>query len=185
MKKLVGGVVLAALLGLAGAQPLSAQDGDGGWGAFLDWINKLSGPRMVGPAASAWFRVGDRAHVRASIARRWSGDSSSAISPAGSGINMWSFQGTFEYEFADPLAVGGGIALHRFGGDADAFWHTSFPLYLAARFPRGSRVQVVPQIGTHYFPKFDTSDFSPLTVTVDTTGGEFVFWFGLGLEIRY
>lgn len=180
MKRLMHCSVVIALIGLAGAQPLQAQDG--GVGGFLDWINKMSGPRMIGPAVSGWFGVGEVVRIRGSVSRRSSSTSSAAVMPPGSQISMWSFQPTIEARISAPLVVGGGIAIHNFGGDADSFTKTSFPLYVQARFPTGSSIQGVATLGTHAFPEFATADFAPLTVDVSRDGAEFVLWFTLGVE---
>jgi hypothetical protein len=182
MKKTLSCMVMTALLILGGAQTAEAQDR--GLGGILDWINRLSGPRMIGPAATGWVSLGEVPRLRLSVAKRWSRTTDPKISPAGSRLSMWSIQPAMDFKVKGPLWLGGGVAIHRFGGDSDAFTHVSIPLYAQARVPFGdSRVRAVLSAGTHYFPKFDTGDFSPLTVTVERASGEFTFWWGAGIEI--
>ena len=188
MKKLVHCSVVMVLIGLAGAGPLEAQDG--GLGGFMDWILKMSGPRMIGPAASGWFSPGEGPlRIRGSIAWRESSSSDDAVSPAGSKIDMTSYQVALELPLPVPanwLALGGGIAVHRFGGDADAFTKVSIPVYAQARFPIiPLLIDGVVEFGFHYFSAFDDTDFAPLTVDVSRDGGEVVPRIGAGLEIVF
>ena len=56
MKRLLSCAVVMVLVGFAGVQPLEAQRG--GFGGFMDFINKLSGPSINGGGASAWVALG-------------------------------------------------------------------------------------------------------------------------------
>lgn len=182
MKKLAYCTVVMTLISLAGGQSLEAQQS--GIGGILDWINRLSGPRMVGPAATGWVSLGERPRLRMSVARRWSVHTDDSPLPDDAQITMWSFQPTVDFRLSDPLALGGGVAIHRFGGDFDnAFTHFSFPVYAQVRFPTGSRVQGVLSLGGHYFREFGEADFGTLPTGVSKDGGEFSFWFGLGFEV--
>lgn len=180
MNKLTRYALLMVITSLAAVQPVRADDG--GWGAFLDWINRLSGPRMVGPALSGWIGLGERFAVRGSVAARWSSTTDDAVIPSGNRINMISLQPTLEYRITDWAGLGGGLALHRFGGDVDGFWHSSFPLYGYVRGPMGRRLQGVLSVGTQIFPEFGTTDFAPLTVDVSRDGAEAAFWVSIGAE---
>lgn len=183
MKKFVRCSLLMVIVGLAGGQPVAAQDG--GFGSFLDWINKLSGPRMVGLAGTGWLKVSDDFRVRGSIARRRSSDTDAAVTPRGNQITMWSFQPSLEYQILAPLAVGAGFAVHRFSGDADTFTHLSFPVYAQSRLPLGGRLHAVALVGTQIFSAFDATDFAPLAVTVSRNSTEFVLWASIGLEVVF
>jgi hypothetical protein len=139
---------------------------------------------MVGPAATGWVSLGEVPRLRMSVARRWSVHTEESDLPEGEQINMWSFQPTIDFRLSGPLAVGGGVAIHRFGGDFDdPFTHFSFPVYGQARFPVGSRVQGVVSLGVHYFPEFGEADFGTLPTGVSKDGGEFACWFGIGFEV--
>ena len=154
-------------------------------GGILDFIAKLSGPRMIGPAVSI-ASAGDAVRFRGTLAYRVSFDSDERIDPDGADITMWSLQPTAEVPLFDsPLEAVGGIALHRFGGDADAFNHVSFPLYLQGRFPLSAVFEVRAGAGLHYFLEFDTGDFAPLVVDVNRTGGEAVFAAYVGIDFAY
>lgn len=184
MRKIAYCCLMATVVGCTLAQPVQAQD-RGGFGAFLDWINKLSGPRMVGPALSGFVSLDDKRDLRVSVARRWAVDADDSISPTGSSLSMWSIQPTFEADLVDPLAVGVGLAIHWFGGDADSFTHWSVPLYAQLRSPDRGGVRAVASVGGQYFPSFDPADFLPLDVEVSTSGSELTFWFSAGLEIVF
>ena len=182
MKKFAFCTVVMTLFSLAGGQALEAQQS--GIGGILDWIHRLSGPRMVGPAATGWVSLGDVPRLRMSVARRWSVHTDDSPLPDDKEITMWSFQPTIDFRLSDPLALGGGIAVHRFGGDFDdPVTHFSFPVYAQIRFPTGSGVQGVVSLGGHYFPEFGQTDFNPTPTGVSKDGGEFTFWFGVGFEV--
>jgi hypothetical protein len=183
MKKLLCCTVLMVLLSLAGAQSLEAQRK--GLGGILDFIGRLSGPRMVGPAATGWMALGEAEvlRVRVSAARRWSVHYEGAVLPEDESVDMWSLQPGLELKLADPFAVGAGVAVHRFSGDfADPFIHLSYPVYAQWRFPTGSPIQAVLSAGFHYWPAFDEGDFAPLETGVSTVSGEPTRWFGVGFE---
>ncbi|MCJ7627520.1 MAG: hypothetical protein MUO50_03930 [Longimicrobiales bacterium] len=187
MKKHLFRSMLAVVVCLAGAQPLVGQDGGGG---FIDWIHRLSGPSMVGPAVSYYSTLSERGvRFRITGAYRVAVASDDQIEPDGSGINMFSIQPAIEFPIVGPLEVNAGVALHRFAGDFDdAFWHWSVPIYPQIRIPLGedSRLSVRLGLGVHYFPKFDADDFVPLTVTVKRNRGEWskAFFAGLDLKVR-
>ena len=140
MKRLLSCAVVMVLVGFAGAQPLEAQRG--GFGGFMDFINKLSGPSLSGGGASVWFALGGdlapqiattippvvipgsgaRNRIRLSHAWRNSGTSDAAIAEPGKQINMNSVQISYERVVAgNPdeflLAAGVGFARHDFSGD--------------------------------------------------------------------
>jgi len=183
MKRLMQCALLTVLMALTGAQPLAAS-GDG-WGAFLDWLNELSGPEMLGWGVTGWFSPGEsnRVHVRSSASWLTSGTDSKAVTPAGSKVTMWSFRPAVEFAVAGPLALGGGVSIDRFGGDADSFMHLSYPVYAQLRFRVIKQLHASLMGGVQYFPAFDADDFAPIDAGVSTDGGETPFWVRLGLEI--
>lgn len=190
MKKFVYCSVVIALIGLSGAPPLEAQ----GVRGVMDWIMKMSGPGLRGYGASLWLPIDLEARetsprFRASIAWRDSGSSDDAVSPAGSQINITTYQGTVEFPLGAPVhwlevGVGIGIARHEFGGDADLFTKVSMPFYAYGAIPIiGDWLDLVGELGVHYFRPFDSTDFAPLTVDVATDGfGELAPWFVVGLD---
>ena len=189
MRRIAWCCVIAVALGWAMPQPVQAQDRDG-WGAFLDWLNKLSGPRMVGPAVSGFVSASEDVDVRLTLARRWATDADETISaPPSSSVTdptltMWAIRPAVEYRLHDYLSVGGGFEIQRFGGDVEAFTHWSVPVYAHARMPLLDGVRLAVSLGGQYFPAFDLADFLPMTVDVKTDGGEMVVpWFSAGLEI--
>lgn len=169
MRKILIVLVLALTASLV-PEGAHAQRG----GGILDFIAKLSGPKMIGPAFSI-ATSGDEIRFRGTIAYRVSFDSDDEIDPDGADITMWSLQPTVEVPLrGTPVEVTGGIALHRFGGDADAFHHVSLPFYLQAHIPLTPVVLLRTGLGLHYFPAFDADDFAPLVVDVNRSGGEVV-----------
>lgn len=179
--KLMCCLLAIVLAGLVPAQPVQAQD-DGGMGALLDWINKMSGPRMVGPAVTGWIALGEGFALRGSVAARWSSTTDEAITPSGNRVSMVSLQPSVEYRMNETVGFGAGLALHRFGGDVDGFWHPSFPLYAHVRVPTEGRLRPVVSVGAQVFPEFDAEDFAPLTVDVSRDGPEASLWVSAGVE---
>ncbi|MCH7563730.1 MAG: hypothetical protein IH968_07890 [Gemmatimonadetes bacterium] len=193
MKKLVYCTVVIALIGLTGAHSLEAQ----GVRGVMDWIMKMSGPGLRGWGVSVWLPVGEAAgepageppaRLRGSIAWRDSGSSDDAVSPAGSQINITTYQATLEFPLRAPVdwlkvGVGVGIARHDFGGDADEFTKMSLPFYAYFGIPITPWLDGVLELGAHYFMPFDFTDFAPLTVDVARDGfGELAPWIVLGLD---
>jgi len=182
--------VLVGLMVLGGAGRLSAQDaqdGGGGLGGFLDWLHKLSGPRFVGAGLTAFYTVPGEAGIRLRLSGvyRTSISESGEVTPADGNITMISVQPAVEFPVQKiPIDFGVGFALHRFGGDAQGFWHYSVPIYVQFR-PRGAgRVTPLLGVGVHIFPKFDQADFAPLAVTVSRVDSEAVLQLFAGLTIR-
>jgi hypothetical protein len=178
--KLMYCALAVALAGLVPAQPVGAQDE--GIGGLLDWINKLSGPRMVGPALTGWIALNDDFVVRGSVAARWSSTTDESIRPTDNRVSMVSLQPTVEYRISEAARLGAGFAFHHFGGDADGFWHPSFPLYTQVRFPMESRWKAVVTVGAQVFTEFDAADFDPLIVDVSRDGAEASLWLSAGVE---
>lgn len=186
MQRLIGSALLVGIMVLARAEGLSAQDG-GGLGAILDWIHKLSGPRFVGAGLTGFYTVPGEAqvHLRLTGVYRTSISESGEVEPSDANITMITVQPTVEFPVQKiPLDFGVGVALHRFGGDADGFWHYSIPI-LAQFRPRGGG-RVIPRIGVavHVFPKFDPADFAPLIVDVSRQDAEAVLQLFVGLDYR-
>lgn len=171
-------LVTASLLS---ALPVRAQD-DEGIGGLLDWINKMSGPRMVGPAVTGWIALDDDFVVRGSVAARWSSTTDESISPTDNRVSMVSLQPALEYRLHEMTRLGVGLAFHRFGGDAEGFWHLSVPLYTQVRFPMESRWKAVVSVGAQVFPEFEADDFAPLIVDVSRDGPEASLWMSAGVE---
>ena len=183
MKKLLSCFTLMAPLSFAAPQHVGAQ----GIGAILDWIHELSGPQLVGPAFSYYSReLGpeEAFHWRVTAAYHSSFDSDNAIDPDGSKITKLSIQPTLEIPITGPLEIEIGAALHRFGGDADGFWHWSFPAYGQVRVPIFGETSLRMGLGGHYWLKFAEEDFAPLVVDVNRNGGEFTFGGFLGFDVR-
>ena len=184
MRKLAYCSVLVAVACLGTVRPILAQD-DGG-GGFLDWIHRLSGPSMLGPAASYYWGFGGvRIRVAADL-RFPVGFKDHTIEPDHS-LNMFSLQPSLEIPVAGgPFEVAAGIGLHRLGGKGhDAVYHLSIPFYGQFRFPLDAREVWFLRIGlgAHYFPSFSNKDFNG-GVHVKTDGGELGFGMILGLDYR-
>jgi hypothetical protein len=182
--------VLVGLVFLSGAGRLAAQSeaqNGGGLGAFLDWLHKLSGPRFVGAGLSGFYTLPGDAGIRLRLSGtyRTSISESGEVTPEDANITMMSLQPAVEFPVQKiPIDFGLGVALHRFAGDADGFWHYSVPIYVQFR-PRGAgRVVPLLGIGVHVFPRFEPSDFAPLTVTVSRQDSEAVLQIFGGVSIR-
>ena len=174
--------LLAMLLTLTCVQPVLAQD-EGGLGAFLDWIHKLSGPRMVGGGVTGWISPDAESHwrFRMSASMLTSSTDNDRVQPAGTTLRMLRFEPTVEYQVADVVDLGTGLSLDRYGGDADGFTHWSFPVYGQLRLPSTSRVQFVMAAGARFFPTFADDDFAPLVINAKEKEGQ--FWFRAGFEV--
>jgi hypothetical protein len=156
-------------------------------GAFLDWLHRLSGPRFVGAGVTAFKEISGDSGIRLRVSGvyRTSVSESGEVTPSDANITMISLQPALEFAVQKlPIEFGVGLALHRFGGDAEGFWHYSVPVYVQFR-PRGAaRVQPVLGIGVHLFPKFEAQDFAPLAVTVSRQDSEAVLQLFGGVSIR-
>jgi hypothetical protein len=182
MKRLIRSVWLAGLGMTLMPGSASAQ-----MGAFIDWLHRLSGPAFVGVGASGVYETPGAAKVRLKLSGvyRTSVSESGEVIPATANITMLTFQPSVEFPLQQiPFDFGVGFALHRFGGDADGFWHYSVPIYAQFR-PRGAR-RIAPLIGigVHIFPKFELTDFAPLSVTASRTDSEAVLQLFAGISIR-
>lgn len=189
MQRLISSIVLVGLVGLSGAGRAAAQvEEEGGWGAFLDWLHKLSGPRFVGVGLTAYYQVPGETGIRLRLSGvyRTSVSESGEVTPDDANITMITVQPAVEFPVQKiPVDFGVGVALHRFAGDADGFWHYSVPVYAQFR-PRGDRrVTPVLGIGVHIFPEFDPADFAPLVVTVSRTDSEAVLQLFAGISVRF
>ncbi|MBT8405739.1 MAG: hypothetical protein KJP18_17925 [Gemmatimonadetes bacterium] len=174
-------VAIATVVALLGVPtPASAQELD--FGGFLEWIHRLSGPQFIGPGLSV-ATTGDGPRFRFSAAYRWSFASDDAIDPDG-GLTQLSVRPALEIPLCDCLDLVGGVGLHRYAGDADAFWHWSVPVHLQGRIPLSPGTRLRVGAGAHYFPEFGADDFAPLTVTAPRDGGEFVLTAYVGVDWR-
>jgi hypothetical protein len=185
--------VLSIFLTAGGVE---AQDEDG-MGAILDWIHKLSGPQFIGFGLNAYhefagvpLREENPAHrepgirLRLSTIYRTSIREAADVDPDNANITMLTIQPTVEFPITRiPLEFGVGVALNRFGGDADSFWHLSVPV-LAQFRPRQASWRFVPRVGVavHVFPGFSASDFAPLVVDVQRDAAEAVFELFVAVE---
>jgi hypothetical protein len=178
----VTSLVLACVSGDAlGAQaclrkePLTKNAADyaeeGGVGGFIDWLIKLSGPGFVSTGYSVAIPVscGNRiVRVEPSISGGVSVASDKKIEPDATITLVTGQVAVILLPRSIPFNLGVGMALHRFGGDVDAFYHPSFiPLQVDYRPPIGTS-HFLPRIGAavHLFSAFSQSDFAPLSVTV-------------------
>ncbi|MDT8341984.1 MAG: hypothetical protein RQ751_10770 [Longimicrobiales bacterium] len=182
---LTAALVILSILGSPTA--VRAQEGSG-WGAILDFINRLSGPRMVGVAGSYFHPVSEHARFRISAAFLNRVGSDDVVEPDDGAVRMFSIKPAVEIPLRDPLELSLGASLHRFFGDADeAFWHGSFPAHLQLRLPLsgardGPGLFLRAGAGVEYFLEFDPDDFAPLTVGRSRDGGEFEFVAYLGFD---
>ena len=182
-------IPVLTLLFLATPRPAEAQIG-----AILDWIHRLSGPPFVGGAVTLSTRSANDPggsaerdwRVRGTFAYRTSYDTDATVTPAGSSLTMYTFQGAFEHRIANsPFEFGVGFGTHRFGGDADSFPQYSINPYVQAVWYFSSRVGLRAGGGAHMFGEFGTSDFSPLTVAVPRDVREWVPTAFIGLEYSW
>lgn len=183
MKRLIRSILLVGLVVVGGAERLPAQD----LGAILDWLHKLSGPRFVGagltgsvaPAGDSGIRLRLTGVYRTSISE------SGEVTPDDANITMLSLQPAVEFPVLGiPIDFGVGVALHRFGGDAEGFWHYSVPVYVQFRPRNTRRVAPLLGVGVHVFPRFEPSDFAPLVVTVSRQDAEAVLHLFGGVTIK-
>lgn len=182
MKRLIQIVWLAGLgvtltPGIASAQ----------MGAFIDWLHRLSGPAFVGVGVTGAYEIPGAAEVRLRLSGvfRTSVSESGEVTPATANITMLTFQPAVEFPLQEiPFVFGVGFALHRFGGDADGFWHYSVPIYAQFRPRWVRRIAPILGLGVHIFPKFGVSDFAPLDVTVSRNDSEAVLQLFAGISIR-
>ncbi len=198
MNRIIRIAWLCLAISVTNVQGVEAQ---GGIGPILDWINKLSGPQFGGVGAQIYFPLfggpplapaGAPAALNIPVSHgplrlRLTGSYRWSLDVTGSTINMVTGEAKLEYPFVFgkvELAPVAGIALHRFSGDVNSFGHYSFPLQGQLRFPVGSSVLVRTGLGFHLFPKFETTDFAPLTVDVSRTRAEWVFGVFLGLDFE-
>ena len=183
MKRIVSWAGMVLLLSLAAPAGVDAQSRIGG---LLDWIHKLSGPQFIGPSVS-YATGGDAARFRVTGAYRWSFASDDVIDPDGT-ITQLTIQPTGELRIWAPegnafrLEGTAGVALHRYMGDSDGFWHWSVPVYLQGLVPVSTGRDLRLGAGGHYFFEFGPDDFLPLDVEAPRDGGEFTWAFYAGLD---
>jgi hypothetical protein len=178
MKRVLAWVGVALLLTLSAPSAAVAQSRMGG---LLDWIHKLSGPQFIGPTLS-YAVGGEAARFRLSGSYRWSVWSEDAIDPADGSITMFSVEPAGEFTLYRWLEARAGVALHRYMGDSDGFWHWSLPVYLQGLVPVSDRLDLRLGAGGHYFFEFGPDDFLPLIVEAPRDGGEFTWAFYAGVD---
>ncbi len=185
MKKLVSCSIVLLVLCFAGPQPVAAQ----GWGGFMNWVNRL-GPQFGGGGLSL-FTSGfgpttpdsdtGAFRLRLSGAYNWAFSSDDFIDPDGSSITMASINPMLEFRFYESgnfnFEIASGASFNRFGGDANGFWHTSFPAFLQVgwRVNGSDTWELKAGLGAHYWPEFETTDFAPLVVDVRRNESEITF----------
>jgi len=180
-------LILAVLAAPLLPAQVRAQDERQGIGAVLDFINKLSGPRMLGPSASYFHTLGSGPRLRISVGYLTAVGSDDVIDPDGSSVQALTLAPVLEVPLGgSPVELAAGVRFHRFSGDlADPFWHWSIPGRLQGRFPLGgaaSGLRLRLAAGVEYFPEFGAADFDPLVVDVKTDGGEFTFVAQVGFD---
>lgn len=185
MNRLLASVLLI-LATLGAPAGLQAQEG---WGGIIDFINRLSGPQMIGVAGSYFRPVTEHARFRISGAFLTRVGSDDVVEPDDAAVRMISIKPAVEIPFGDtPLELSVGASLHRFFGDADeGFWHGSFPAHLQLRLPLsqardGTGLHLRAGAGVEYFTEFDAADFAPVVVDWSTDGGKFEFVAFLGFD---
>lgn len=183
MRKSVSRSVLVFAACLVAAQPLTAQDKRGP-GGIIDWIHRLSGPSMLGPAASYAWELGEkRARFRFEAAYRIPVARKEKIGDDHK-LNMFSLQPSLEVPVFGPAELKSGINIHRFGGKGHApVWHLSVPLYAQLRIaldkPDNSLFLRIAA-GVHYFPAFPYDAFDRgIEVTRRKGEGSFALLGGL------
>lgn len=183
MRKIAAVFVLALATCMLAIQPLTAQK-ESGPGGIIDWIHRLSGPSMLGPAASySWELREDGPRFRFEGALRFPVGGDEEIGEAHS-LNMFSLQPSVEFPLFGPFELKSGINVHRFGGRGHkAVWHLSFPLYGQFRFPVDSNQRLFLRIaaGIQYFPAFGYQDFGG-EIRVNRRNGEGTFALQAGLD---
>ena len=126
MRKLLSHSLVIGLLCVAGAQQVEAQMTNPGIGGFLDWIHRLSGPRMFGASVSVFSPTwsssgpGERPILRGRLtgAYRHSFSSDDKIDPDGSPVTMFSIQPMAEFHLVgndNSIDIAIGAAFNRFG----------------------------------------------------------------------
>ncbi len=140
---------------------------------------------MLGPAASYYWGW-EKIRLRINLSGRLPVGFEDSTIDDDPGLNMLSLQPTLEFPISGPFEVGVGLAGHRLGGDHDAVYHLSIPVFGQLRLPVGTSGNWFFRIGLggHYFPSFDAEDFDGGKVKVETDGGEFTPGVILGLDYR-
>jgi len=182
MNKLAACWILVVVACLAGPRPAAGQDD--GIGGFLDWIHRLSGPSMLGPAGS-WYWDWETLRVRVAGAYLFPVAPGDKIAE-GYGLNMLSLRPSLEIPVWGPLEVSAGLDLNRFGGKGHSpVVDLAVPLYGQLRFAVGSEARWYPRIGVgaRYFASFEDGDFND-SIRVKRDGGELSFHAILGVDYR-
>ena len=181
MKKLVFPWTLLLAVSLATVQPASAQ------GGVIDWIHRLSGPSMLGPALSYQKElIEDGLRFRLTAAYRVPVGAYDKIEFNHS-LNMVSLQPAIEIPIREPFEINAGLAFHRFGGSGhDPVFHWSIPVYGQLRVATED-LMFRFGLGGHYFPTFSEEDFrgegeTTPGVHVNSDGGEFSLALYLGVD---
>ena len=165
----------------------------------MEWISRLSGPQFVGRPHRSFSAftpdIGSRGTAPGGeessrlfrVRVIWAGHSAAApddiLNPAGSTITMRTVQPMLEipiwprYPTSWYFEAGIGYAWHKFDGDVTEFQNESIPAYVQLVRDLGDvleqRVDVRIGVGSHYWMKFDDSDFAPLVVTLERNKREF------------
>ena len=197
MNKMIRVTWLCLAISVTSVQGVEAQ---GGIGPILDWINKLTGPQFGGVGAQIYFPFrwdgeplprpsapGEIPFDHGPLRLRLTGSYGWSMDVTGSTIKMATGEVKLEYPVSFgqvELAPVGGYARHRFFGDVDLFGHQSWSLEGQLRFPVGSPVLLRISVGAHFFPRFEATDFEPLTIDVSRTEGETVLGVLVGFDFE-
>ena len=178
MKKLAVSSVFAAVAFLCAPQVMEGQEE----GGFLDWIHRISGPAMIGPAGSLYWQ---RETVRLRLAGAYLFPLCDDKIDPGHTFNLLSLRPSVEIPVQGPFEVSAGVDLLRFGGDGhDAVVKLSVPVYGQLRIPLGLRGNwfLRMALGGRYFPSFDTDDFGGAVRGLKTESGEVSLAAMLGID---
>jgi hypothetical protein len=181
MRKFVTSALFLTLLFLTQASSVQAQeDGPGG---ILDWIHKLSGPSMIGPAGSWHYTFESGTRIRGGAAYRFPLASGETMTE-GYSLHQFSLQPEIEIPLSGPLGISAGLGLHWFFGDPEeTVFNWSIPVLAQVRFPIDEEDLWFFRfgMGPMYFGSFDPEDFGD-DVMVDLDGGELTFGVIIGVD---
>jgi len=183
MKRQITVTILLALTTLSAPSEVHGQ-----WGAVLDWINGLSGPRLVrvGPELAVAHLDEDRNRVNLAALFAVAVDDRGNPDTDAADISAFGIQATLESTLigeagAPELRSRLGFELHRFAGEFDSFWAPSFPLLVSLYVPLdGWALKVGTGFNVFSFPD---DAFSPYDVGVETSGFDAGWTVQVGVEL--
>jgi hypothetical protein len=173
-------------------------------GGIIDWIQKLSGPRVWRAGvylgidlvdAVPWVDTGRGVNTRLAYLRSFEVNNRSSVTPANTEISVESWQVTVTVPVVNVgpqlIELGLGYNYHTFttevpDSSARKFNHYSIPAFAEAPIRIGRTPWLINlAAGAHIFPAFNTTDFRPATVNVDRSDPEVVPYAFLTLEYRF